>query len=601
MNSKVRARKNIIIVAICVFLLPTCITIGMLFYIQVINKVEYQQKAVAQWTRDQEVPSVRGDIYDRNGKKLAISSAAYMFYARPDLVKDKEGLALLLSKRLNLDYDTVLTKLKSEKDVVLIKKKIDVDSVSDIIKDVDAGKLIGLNYYDDTKRYYTQTNFAAYVLGFTNTDNQGHEGVELRFEKYLNGLPGRDVKLTDAKGTQLPGSEGRYVKAVDGNSLVLTLDETIQHYVEKAANEALVKNKAKRVTVIIMDPKTGDVLGMTSKPDYDSNNPRAIPKEFTPEEWSKLTTKEQVDQLYKIWRNPAVADTYEPGSTFKVITASAALEENVVKLDDKFVCRGFIKVYDRIIKCWRSNNPHGVETFVQVVANSCNPAVVEVAQRLGKDKLYDYIRAFGFGSYTGIQLPGESPGSVKTPKEMGPVEFANISFGQGILVTPLQLISAISAVGNNGYLMEPRIAKKLLDADGKIVEEFKPKTVRQVISKETCKKMLDILEFNTVEGTGMKGYIPGYRIASKTGTAQKVVDGVYKDGVFISSYVALAPANDPKVAVLTIIDEPNKQNYYGGIIAGEATHGILQDVLRYLNIAPQYTAEELKALQSKKP
>ena len=601
MKSNNRARKNILIVALLVFVIPISITLAMLFYVQILNKNEYQKKAVAQWTKDLPVPSKRGDIYDRNGKKLAISSAAYMFYARPSLVEDKEGLALLLSKRLNLNYETTLEKLLSKKDEVLIKKKIDVDTVMDIIADIDAGKLIGLNYYDDTKRYYTQNNFASYVLGFTNTDNQGHEGVELKFEKYLNGLPGRDIKLTDPKGTQLPGSQGRYVNAVDGNSLVLTLDETIEHYIEKAASETLKKNKAKRVTVIVMDPKTGDILGMTSKPDYDSNNPRSIPKDFTPKEWKDLTSKEQVEQLYKRWRNPSVADTYEPGSTFKVITACAVLEENVVKLDDKFFCKGYINLYGTKIKCWRYPNPHGVETFVQAIANSCNPAVVQMAQRLGKTRLYDYIKAFGFGSYTGIQLPGESPGSVRTPKEQGPIEFANISFGQGILVTPLQLITAISAVGNNGYLMEPRIAKKLLDANGKVIEEFKTKTIRQVVSKETTKKMLDVLEFNTVEGTGSKGYIPGYRIASKTGTAQKVVNGAYKDGVYVASYVALAPANDPKVAILTIIDEPNKSNYFGGVIAGEAAHGILQDVLRYLNIAPQYTEKELKDLKSKKP
>ena len=600
MSSKDRARTNIILAAFLVFVIPICITIGMLFYVQVINQKAYQQKAVAQWTRDQEVPSIRGDIYDRNGKKLAISSAAYMFYARPDLVKDKEGLALLLSKRLNLDQASVLKKLQSKKDVVLIKKKIDVDSVADIVKDIDAGKLIGLNYYDDTKRYYTQSNFAAYVLGFTNTDNQGHEGVELKFEKYLNGLPGRDVKLTDAKGTQLPGSEGRYVKAEDGNSLVLTLDETIQHYAEKAATEALEKNQAKRVTVLIMDPKSGDILGMTSKPDYDSNNPRTIPNNFTPEEWAKLTTKQQVDELYKVWRNPSVSDAYEPGSTFKVITACAAMEENVVKLDDTFVCKGFVTIYDKKIKCWRYPKPHGVETFVQAIANSCNPAVIEVAQRLGKEKLYEYARAFGFGSYTGVQLPGETPGVLKTPKEQGPVEFANISFGQGMMATPLQVITAVSAVGNNGVLMEPRIAKKLLSADGKVVQEFKPRAIRQVVSKETCKKMLGIMEFNTEEGGGTKGYIPGYRIASKTGTAQKAINGVYKEGVYVASYIALAPANDPKVTVLTIIDEPNKQNYYGGVIAGQATHGILQDVLRYMNIQPQYSDKELKALKSKK-
>ncbi len=598
-SRKKRSQRNILIFTIVVFILPVVAILCGLSYIQIIGKNVYKQKAIAQWTRDQVLPSIRGDILDRNYKKLAISSPAYEFYVRPDLVKDKEGLALLLSKKLFLNKSDVLEKLNSKKDTVLIKKKVDVDSVGNLVKEIDEGKHVGLLYYDDTKRYYTQSNFASYILGFTDIDNQGQEGIEQKFESVLNGLPGRDIKLTDARGIQLPGSEGRYVAAQDGSSLVLTLDETIQHYIEKSAVKALEINKAKRVTVLAMDPKTGDILGMTSKPDFDSNDPRKIPSEYTASQWSKLSSTEQVNSYYRIWRNPAVADAYEPGSPFKLFTAAAALEEKSVKPNDKFYDKGYIEVYDRIMKCWRYPDPHGVETFKEAIGNSCNPVVVEVALNLGEVKFLKYVKAFGFGQYTGVQLPGETAGSLRELNQIGPVELANMSFGQGINVTPLQLLTAVCAIGNNGYLMEPRIVKRILNPDGTSKTTLSPKVVRQVISKETANTLLDFMEYTATYATGKEGYIPGYRIAAKTGTAQKAVGGVYKEGLYVASYVAMAPANNPKIALLTIIDEPNGNSIFGGIIAGRATKEMLTDILRYLNVEPQYTVKELEALKKK--
>jgi stage V sporulation protein D (sporulation-specific penicillin-binding protein) len=392
----------------------------------------------------------------------------------------------------------------------------------------------------------------------------------------------------------LPGSDTKYYEPEDGLNLVLTLDEVIQHFAEKAVENAVIENKAKRVTAIVMDPKTGDILAMTSKPDFDNNDPRKVPAELL-DKWDTLSQKEQYDALYKIWRNPAISDSYEPGSTFKVITSSAGLEENVVKPDDHFYDPGYIMVAGRRIKCWRSHNPHGDQTFAEGVKNSCNPVFVEVGQRLGKEKLYKYIRAFGFGAITNIKLPGEAGGIVRGLGSIGPVELANNAFGQGISVTPIQLITAFSAVANNGYLMEPRIAKKVIDDEGKTVHEFESRIVRQVISGETAATMRQILEFAIAPTAA--SYIPGYKVAGKTGTAQKAEGGIYVQGKFVSSFCGFAPANDPKIAVLVVIDEPGGAQHFGGVIAAPVAKSIIYDTLRYLDVKPQYTEEEQKLMQ----
>ncbi|MEA4848583.1 MAG: penicillin-binding transpeptidase domain-containing protein, partial [Clostridiaceae bacterium] len=405
--------------------------------------------------------------------------------------------------------------------------------------------------------------------------------------------PGRNIIMTDAHGEILPGSDTKYYEPQDGLNLVLTIDEVIQHFAEKAVENAVIENKAKRVTAIVMDPKTGDILGMTSKPDFDNNDPRKIPEELA-DKWGTMSEKEQLEALYKIWRNPAISDSYEPGSTFKVITSSAGLEENVVKPDDHFNCIGHITVAGIKLKCWRSYRPHGVQTFAEAVKNSCNPVFVEVGQRLGKEKLYKYIKAFGFGSPTGVNLPGEASGIVRNLSGIGPVDLANNSFGQGISVTPIQLIAAFSAVANDGFLMEPRIAKKVIDDEGKTVNEFESRTVRQVISKETSATMRQILEFAV--GPTASSYIPGYKVAGKTGTAQKAEGGRYVPGKFVSSFCGFAPANDPKVTVLVVIDEPGGNQYFGGVIAAPVAKSIIYDTLRYMDVKPQYTEEEQKLM-----
>lgn len=586
---KVIIKKRVIFVFFAFFAVYLGL-LGRLAFIQIINSTEYQQKAVEQWTRDIPIQSKRGVIFDRNSKKLAVSATAYEIYVRPAMVKDKDAVAGALAEVLGMDKDSLLQKVTAKKDTVLIKKKVDADKV----KLLREKELAGVIYNDDSKRFYPQSNFASYVLGFTNTDNQGQDGVELSYEKYLNGFPGRNIMMTDAHGQMLPGSDTKYYEPQDGLNLVLTIDEVIQHFAEKAVMNAVVENKAKRVTAIVMEPKTGDILAMAVKPDFDNNDPRKIPEEYIGK-WETMTEKEKYEALYKIWRNPAISDAYEPGSTFKVITSSAGLEENVVKVDDHFNCVGYVMVAGKKIKCWRSHNPHGNENFAEAVKNSCNPVFVEVGQRLGKETLYKYIKAFGFGAPTNISLPGEAAGIVRGLGAIGPVELANNSFGQGISITPIQLITAFSAVANNGYLMEPRIAKKVIDNDGKTVHEFQPRTVRQVISKETATTMRQILEFAVTPAAA--SYIPGYKVAGKTGTAQKAEGGIYVSGKYVSSFCGFAPANDPKIAVLVVIDEPGGDQHFGGVIAAPVAKSIIYDTLRYLDVKPQYTEDEQKLLQ----
>ncbi len=566
--------------------------IGRLVFIQIVNSSEYRQKAMEQWTKDTVVKSKRGVIYDRNGKELAVSATAYEISVSPANVVDPEGVAQALSEVLEMNKEELLAKISVKRASVTIKKNVD----SDKVKLLREKNLKGITYADGSMRFYPQANFASFVLGFTNIDNEGADGVELTYNKYLNGYPGRIINMYDAHGRELPGSDTKYYEPKDGLNLVLTIDEVIQHFAEKHVENALVENNAKRVTAIVMDPKSGDILAMAIKPDYDNNEPRKIPDHLA-EKWSSLTPEQRKAELEAVWRNSAVSDSYEPGSTFKIITSAVGVEEGVVKKEDKFYCSGYVKVGGRTLKCWRNHNPHQNQTFVEGNMNSCNPVFIAVGERLGAEKFYKYIRAFGFGEKTNLALPGEGTGIVRNISQVNAVELATTSFGQGISVTPMQLITAVSAVANGGYLMEPRIAKKIVDNEGNAIHTFEPKVVRQVISKETSDTMRYILEEVVANGTGKKAYVPGYKVAGKTGTAQKVEDGRYAEGKYISSFIGFAPADDPKIIVLVVIDEPRGAIYYGGQIAAPVVQSIVSDTLRYLDIKPQYTAEEAATMQ----
>ena len=582
------SKKRLVVVLILACIVFT----GLIFrtgYLQLIKGDWLTEKALDQQTRDIPIEPKRGTIYDRNMKELAVSVTKYTVWAKPVEVKDKEAAAKELAPMLGEEYEDVLKLLKKKNmALVRIKRWVD-DDVSEKIRDA---KLSGIWVAEDNQRYYPYGSFASYVLGHTSDDATGIAGIEMKYDKHLKGKSGRLIVSTDASGREIPHGMEKYYEPVQGNGLVLTIDEVIQHYTEKAVQKAYEINNAKRVTAIAMDPNTGDILAMASKPDYDPNQSRTAIYPYYENELSQYSDKEKIKGYFSMWRNPAVSDTYEPGSTFKLITSSAALEENLVKETDKFVCSGSVTIGGRRIKCWRHYRPHGEQTFPQGVQNSCNPVFIELGNRLGVSKLYDYIEAFGFMDTTKLDLPGEAKGILYNEKNVGPVELATISFGQSISVTPMQLITAISAIANDGKLMEPRIVKEKVDNQGNIVETISPKVVRQVISEETSEKMMEIVQSVVSEGSGKAAYLPGYRVGGKTGTAQKVIDGKYAQGKYICSFIGIAPTDDPQIVVLAIVDEPTGVSAFGSTTAGPIVKEIMSDSLKYLGVEPKYSEEE---------
>jgi stage V sporulation protein D (sporulation-specific penicillin-binding protein) len=562
-------------------------------WIQIVKSDQYRQLALIQQTRDIPIPAKRGTIYDRNGKELAISASTNTVWARPIEVRKAgkiDATAKKLADILKIDESELKEKL-SKRNIGLIKiqKWIDKDKADAIRK----AKLEGIWVAEDNRRHYPFGNFAAHIIGHTTDDNRGLIGIELEYDKYLSGLPGRWIKNTDAVGRQLPYGIEKYYKAEDGLNVVLTIDEVIQHFAEKAIENTLAQTKAKRVFTIVMEPKTGDVLAMAMKPDYDSNNPRVPIDENERRKYENSDSKGKQKIWNEMWRNPMISDTYEPGSTFKLITSASGLEEGVVTPSSPFHCSGYISLAGQRLRCWRYYRPHGDETFAEAVQNSCNPVFVEVGQRLGVDRYYKYLEGFGFTKTTGIDLPGEGKAILQNKANVGPVELGTISYGQGISVTPLQLVNAISAIGNNGKLMKPRIVKELVDDSGNVMHRYEPKMIRQVVSEKTSKELRMIMETVVTEGSGKNAYIPGYRIGGKTGTADKIENGKYAKGKVYSSFIALAPIDDPKLAVLVVVDEP-QGIHFGSLTAAPAARDILKDTLRYLDIEPKFNEEEVK-------
>ena len=556
-------------------------------YLQLIKGEWLSTKASEQQTREIPIEPKRGTIYDANMKELAVSVTKYTVWCKPVEVKDKKDVAEKLASILGKEEEEV-SKLVNKKNTALVRiqRWID-DETATKIRDLS---LSGIWVAEDNQRYYPYGNFAAYVLGHTAADSTGIAGIEMQYNSKLQGKAGKLIVSTDASGREIPQGSETYYEPVQGNGLVLTIDEVIQHYAEKAIEKAYEVTGAKRVNVIAMDPKTGDILAMASKPDYDPNDSRTAIYPYYQELLEEYSDKEKINGYYAMWRNPLINDTYEPGSTFKLITSSASVEEGVVSDKDKFVCTGSVTVGGRKIKCWRHYRPHGEQTFAQGVQNSCNPVFVELSNRLGVSKFYDYIEAFGFKSKTGIDLPGEAKGIIYNEKNVGPV--ATMSFGQSISVTPIQLITAISAIANDGELMQPRLVKGYTDNKGNVIEEIAPKSVRKVVSEETSKKMLEIAQSVVSDGGGKTAYLPGYRLGGKTGTAQKVVDGVYAQGKYICSFVGIAPTDDPQIVVLATVDEPTEGSLFGSTTAGPIIKEIMSEALPYLGVEPKYTEEE---------
>ena len=595
-------KKRIILGFLILALLMTalCIRVG---WVQIVKGEEYNKMAMESQTKDVPIPAKRGAIYDRNGKELAVSAVTYSVWARPDKVrqgkkgsKESENLertAAFLAKKLSMDSGEVEDIISQKKVLVKVAKYVDKD-VADRIKKEG---LPGIELAEDVKRYYPLGNFAAHILGSVTDDNTGLAGLELKYNQYLSGISGRWIKNTDVKGNSLVYGDEKYYQAEDGMNLMLTIDEVIQHYVEKAIKIVQGNTSADRVMCIVMDPKTGEILAMAMTPDYDPNNPR-VPLDPAQQEYLEtLDENQKVDFWNKMWRNPMVSDTYEPGSTFKLITTSAALEEQVTRLDEVFYCNKYYTIAGTELSCWRPQ-PHGQETLVEAVGNSCNPVFATLSQRLGLNRYYDYLELFGLRDKTEIDFPGEGMAILQKKETAGPVGLATMAYGQGIAVTPIQLITAVSAFGNDGKLMQPHLVKAMTDDKGKIIQKIEPKVIRQVVSKQTAQDMRLIMESVVSNGGGGNAKVPGYRVGGKTGTANKPKNGGYSEETY-SSFIGLAPMNDPKVAILLIVDNP-KGVKYGSQTAAPGVKLILQDTLRYLGLKPSYTQEEEAQMNSGK-
>ncbi|MGE5329204.1 MAG: penicillin-binding transpeptidase domain-containing protein [Deltaproteobacteria bacterium] len=571
-------------------------------WVQLVQGPQLQKMAIEQQTRDRIVNPKRGTIYDRNKVELAVSISVETVSVIPKEITEPEKVAGKLCEILGLDYNEILKKVTTKtSSIEIIKRKVDREQTDALRKWITQEKIQGVKINEDTKRAYPNNNLASYVIGFTGYDNQGLDGIELMYESVLKGLPGRIVSETDAAGKGMPFERERFYNPQDGTNLVLTIDETIQHIAERYIENAVIDNKCMGGGVaIVMRPKTGEILAMAVKPDFDLNNPFVPNDENLKANWNTFSKEQKSAIMQKMWRNQAVSDTYEPGSTFKIITSAAGLEEGVVTPEDKFTCTGAVNIAGFNLHCWvvGYGRTHGVETFAQGIGNSCNPVFMEVGRRLGKERLYKYINGFGLRDKTGITLPGEAKGIFHNVDKVGPLELATIAFGQRIKVTPVELITAVSAVANGGKLMKPQLIKEMRDRDDNIIQAFEPQVVRQVVSKETSSKLCEMLAGVVAWGTGKGAAVKGYRVAGKTGTADQGIN----TGVYVASFMAFAPADNPEVAVLIVLNDPKgPDGHMGGRIASPVVGKILGDVLPYLKVEPRYSPDEVVYKETKVP
>ncbi|MBQ9825694.1 MAG: PASTA domain-containing protein [Firmicutes bacterium] len=572
----------------------------------VIKGEEYAAKAMKQQTDDSVVTAVRGEIEDSNGNALAVSASTNTIWVRPKTVKANGKTTEEIEKNLSEEIQTitdilgmersdVYDILTSDKTLVRLAKHVD-DEKADALRKAD---LAGLEIVDDVMRYYPMSRFACQLVGLTNDDGDGMTGLELYYDRFLSGMNGRWISSKDRSGNSLVYGTNKYYGTEDGYTIVTTLDMNVQNIVEEVSKKWLKQSESDRVSIIVMDPNTGDILAATQTDEFDPNDPRA-PRAGDEEKFAKMTDAEKVAYWNKMWRSFLFCDVYEPGSTFKLVTTAIALDSGAITKNDSFYCGAYTKVADRIIKCWYYPGGHGTQSLAKAVGNSCNMALVDIAQRMGKNTFYNGIEAFGLNRKTGVDYPGEAENMIYTRAQANIVEISTMSFGQGIALTPVSLVTAVSALANGGYLLEPHLVKEIRDADDKVVESF-GRTVKSVpITAQTAQEMLDIMEYVVSEGGAGKARISGYRIGGKTGTANKPVAGGYSsDRDVFASFIGVAPIDDPKMVVLVICDTPKVKNNQGSNTAAPAAKEVMEAVLKYMNIQPHYTDAELKKLNSK--
>lgn len=579
----VRSMKRILVV----FALIAALLVALLFrdaWIQIINAEEYTDMAIDQQTSDIPLEAKRGSIYDRNGKELATSAGCYTVWVRPGEIRSsckedrRTELASQLAVILGLDSAEITEIFESDSVLVKMAKYLE-KSQADQVRDLE---ISGLEIVKDSKRFYPMGAFASVMLGSVNDDGAGRSGLELEYDAYLSGTAGRSITNTDVNGNLLSSGEQRVFRAQNGYNVVTTIDEMLQHYLQGAIEQGLRKTRSDSVYGIVMDPKTGEVLAMATTPTFDPNDPAEPTGEEQKKLFEAMSDEEQTNYLFQMWRNPVVSDVYEPGSTLKLVTSSSALEEGLVTPDTPFYCRGYYDVAG--YRLWDAEyRAHGDLTLRSAVGNSCNPTHMQLALMLGEDRYYKYIHKYGLDQPTGIDLPGESWPIVQDKDSIGPVELANMGFGQGIAITPIQLITAVSAIGNDGKLMKPHVVKELTDDKGDVVKSFEPEVVRQVISKKTAEEMKDIMEGVVTDYGGSGAQISGYRIGGKTGTASRISeDGSYGSETD-TSFIGMVPMDDPQLVVMVVCKYP-KSDIYASSTAIPIVREFMENALPYMGI-----------------
>lgn len=602
-----RLRQRTAILILLILVLGFGAAILRLTYLTTVQSSELQEAAVDLQLADTTVSAKRGTIYDANGNVLAESASVWQVVMSPVNFKNdkqRQAAAKGLSEIFDLEYNDVLDDTKQQSHYVVVKRRIESDEREKVLELVDTlkkdYKCQGvIQLLDDYKRYYPKNSLASSVIGFTGSDDQGLEGIEYEYDSYLSGTLGRIITAQNARGTDMPFRYEQNVESEDGNNVYLTIDETIQSICEKYMQKGVEDNNVLNKGVCIaMDVNTGAILAMVTTDGYDLNNPyelSAKDKKKIKSTPKKKQAEAESAALSNMWRNKAVADTYMPGSVFKMCVASAALEENLVNEKTSFTCTGSISVEGETIHCSNISG-HGTQNFVEVISNSCNPAFIQIGQMLGAGKFRQYYQGFGFSDKTGIDLPGEAEDSFWKEGKMGGVDLAVASFGQNFSITPIQMITACAAVSNGGYVVQPHVVSKITDSKGNVIKTVDKKVKRQVISDDTSKKMNEYLEYNTERQGAAAGYISGYKVAGKTGTTEK--RGVTKfessfSEDYISSFCGYAPADDPQIAMLVFFDTPDGDAYYGSQVSSPVFINIMSEVLPYLDVKTSYTDEEL--------
>lgn len=546
-----------------------------LYFVMIVQYDYYSSAATQLHERERVIKALRGEIVDRNKTPLATNITVCTISVIHNQIVDEEETARMLSEELSLSYEEVLKKVQKKSSIERIKTNVE-KSVGDKIREYG---YLGVKVDEDYKRYYPYNELASKIIGFTGSDNQGIVGLEVYYDEYLTGKSGNILTITDAKGIELEGYKENRKEPIAGYTLQTSLDYNVQKYCEQAAYKVMSEKEAKNVIIIVMNPQNGEIYAMVNAPEYNLNKPFELTSNLLEDD-----TKSKQDLLNQMWRCMAINDTYEPGSTFKMITAASALEEGVVSITDSFNCCGYAIVEDRRIKCHKVVG-HGTESFTETVMNSCNPAFIEWGRRLGVDKFYEYFKLFGLLEKTGIDLPGEASGIMHKKDNVGAVELATISFGQSFQITPIQLLGATASIINGGNKVIPHFGVNILNKDGELIKELDYTTKEQTISIKTSETMREIL-FQVVEnGGGNKAYIEGYQIGGKTATSQKLPRG---SGKYIASFIGFAPYNNPKVMAMCIIDEPTGV-YYGGTIAAPVIRDVFDNILPYFEIEKNIT------------